>query len=113
MVVILQLQVVHQCSLQIGPAVEASLLQQFVDTAVEALDHAVRLWGAAAVLDDARQVFRRKPCHRVLAARLFILVAKRSINCEPLSARILLILMGEASFKRRRKSTQLLSVMSP
>jgi hypothetical protein len=28
---------------RVGPAVETSLLEQFVDSAVEALDHAVRL----------------------------------------------------------------------
>jgi hypothetical protein len=31
------------------------------------------------------------------------LVVKRSVNCEPLSVRILLILIGEASLSRRRK----------
>jgi len=41
--VVVQLQIAHQCCLQIGPAVEASLLQQLVDAAVELLDHAVHL----------------------------------------------------------------------
>lgn len=51
--VVVQLQIVHQCSLQIGSAVEAGLLQQLVDTAVEALGHAVRLrvpWRRQAML---------------------------------------------------------------
>jgi hypothetical protein len=41
--VVVELQVVEQGRLQIGPAVEAGLLQQLADAAVEALHHAVGL----------------------------------------------------------------------
>ena len=40
-------------------------------------------------------------------------VVKRSVNCEPLPVSSLMILIGEASLSRRRKSALLLSVMSP
>jgi hypothetical protein len=40
---VVQLQIVQQSRLQVSPAVETGLLQQFVDAAVEALNHAVRL----------------------------------------------------------------------
>ena len=40
-------------------------------------------------------------------------LVKRAVNCEPLSVSSLMILIGEASLSRRRKSTLLLSVISP
>lgn len=52
--VVVELQVVEQGRLQIGPAIETRLLQQFADAAVEALHHAVGLGMARrsqAVLD--------------------------------------------------------------
>lgn len=66
-----QLQIVHQCNPQIGTAIEARLLQQLVDAAVEALDHAVRLRVA-----QWRQAVLGRQCgashvERVLAAWLF------------------------------------------
>ncbi len=110
---VVQLQIVHQCGLQIGPAIEAGLLQQFIDATVEALDHAVRLRGPRrhqAMLGRYCGASTSKACWPL---GFLSLVAKRSVNCEPSPVRILLILMGEASFGRRRKSTLLLSVMSP
>lgn len=41
---VVELQIVLQRHFQIGPAVKTSLLQQLVDAAVEAFDHAVRFW---------------------------------------------------------------------
>lgn len=42
-VMVVQFQIVHQGRLQVGPAGEAGLLQNFVDAAVESFDHAIRL----------------------------------------------------------------------
>jgi len=71
-VVVAQLQIIHQCGLQIGAAVEAGLLQQLVDAAVEALDHAVRLR-----MPRRRQAVLCRQCgashvEGVLAARLLV-----------------------------------------
>jgi len=41
--VVVQLQIVQQRGPQVGPAIEAGLLQQFVDSPVETLDHAIGL----------------------------------------------------------------------
>lgn len=40
---VVQLQIVQQNGLQISPAIETDLLQQFIDAPVEALDHAIGL----------------------------------------------------------------------
>lgn len=45
---VVRLQKVQRRGVQAGRTVEAGLLQQFVDAAVGALDHAVRLRAAAA-----------------------------------------------------------------
>jgi len=49
----------------------------------------------------------------VLAAGLPVFVVKRLVNYEPLSLSSLMILIGENNLSRRRKSTQLFSLMSP
>lgn len=41
---VVQLEVVVQRLLQVGSAVEAGLLQELADAAIEALDHAIGLW---------------------------------------------------------------------
>lgn len=69
---VVQLRIVHQCGLQIGTAVEAGLLQQFIDATVEALDHAVRLR-----VPRWRQTVLGRQCgashvEGVLATRLFV-----------------------------------------
>ena len=54
---VVQLQTVHQGRLQVSPAVEAGLLQTFVDAHVEAFNHAIRLrvpWRCQEVFDRAR-----------------------------------------------------------
>jgi hypothetical protein len=51
--VVVQLRIVQQSRLEIGPAVEASLQLRFIDAAIEPLSHAIRLevaWRRQATL---------------------------------------------------------------
>jgi hypothetical protein len=75
-VMVVQLQIVQQARLQVGPAVETRLLQQFTDTAIETLYHAIRLRVPQRCEAMLGRQCRAGHIECMLAARLLVLGRK-------------------------------------
>ena len=101
-VVVVKLQIVEQGRLRTGSTAESGLLQKLADTAVESFGHAIVCGcrggaGRCSMLMPAQTLL--KACWR---PGFLSFVVKRSVNCEPLPVRSLMILIGEANVSRRR-----------
>jgi hypothetical protein len=109
---VVPLQILEQGHLEIGATIESCLLPELSDAPVEALAHALRLWigrrrGVVfGAYEDAGSSNARSPLG------IFAFVANRSVNGAPYSLDILVMVMGEASLRLRRKSTLLGSLTS-